>query len=139
MTTTNKTSFTLQDVLEAEVGDTFRISSENELYGTTVEKAEHGIINHRTKEVMPLTAELVTSKFRSLVKQELTLEAMLEAYHAGRKIRIELDERYRIVQKESIPTEIQEFINNLPLPLQAYQESDMISFEELTNAKFYLV
>lgn len=139
MTTTNKTSFTLQDILEAEVGDIFRISSENELYGTTVEKAEHGIINHRTKEVMPLTAELVTSKFRPLVKQELTLDAMLEAYNAGRKIRIELDDQYRYVQKEDISSEIQEFINSLSIPVKAYQESDMISFEELSNAKFYLV
>jgi hypothetical protein len=138
MTTTNK-SITLQDVLGAEVGAKFKISTDNDLYGTTVQKTESAIINVRTGEAMPLTAELVTSKFRPVsAEQELSLQAMLLAYEDGKKIKVVVEDRYRFVQKEEIPHEIKEFINSLPLPVKAFQENDVISFEELTQGKFYI-
>lgn len=138
MTTTNK-SITLQDVLGAELGAKFKISTDNELYGTTVQKTESAIINVRTGEAMPLTAELATSKFRAVsTEQELSLQAMLLAYEDGKQIKIVVGDHYRFVQKEEIPHEIKQFINSLPLPVKAFQENDVISFEELTQGKFYI-
>lgn len=139
MTTTTK-SFTFTEVLEAEIGSVFKISTDNALYGITVEKTPTALINQRTGDVMQLTSDLFNSKFRPVaLERELSVLDMLVAYNAGERIKIDSATSYRFVKKEEVPESIKNFIKNvLPNGIHAFREEDVISFEELTNAKFYL-
>lgn len=140
MTTTTTQSFTFNDVLGADVGTKFKVSTDNDLYGTTVEKTDDAIVNSRTGQPLALTATLVTSKFRVVsTDKQITLGAFLEAYRAGKKLKVEVGDKYRFVQKQDdiLPEELKQLMK--VLPIQAVGMDDVMTFEELTEGKFYIV
>lgn len=141
MTTATATkSFTLLEVLESEVGAKFKISTDNDLYGTTVIKTETALLNDRTGVIMPLTAELYNSKFRVVSSEkEVTLHDMLVAYEEGKKIRIDFEDKYRFIQKQEV--ELPEGLKQLMtlFPLQAITGDEVMTMNEILNAKFYIV
>jgi hypothetical protein len=133
-------SLTLMDVLSSESGSRFRVSSENELCNTTVEKRSTAIINVRTGAPIEFTQVLATSKFRPVQQEtQLTLEQMITSYNEGKKIKIVMSHGNRIVEKEELPEELKQLLAILPVPGVPMSADEVITFEELTHGKFYLV
>ena len=137
-------SVTVLDLLSTNIpeGQKAKVSTDNDLYGITVQKKGNTLLNVRTGDPLPLTSELIHTKFLLVNEEkELTLKGMLAAYEDGRKLRIQLGDKYRFIQKttDEIPEELNGLIDSFRLPLHAVSSDEVMTIQELIEGKYYLV
>lgn len=137
-----KNVVTLMDLLEnnSMEGKKAKIITENELYGTTVVRVDKYLYNDRNKQVLPISSDLINSKFKLIdIEKEISLDEFIRAYNKGQKIKIEIEDKYRFIQKES--EEEQSPLSSIfsMFEIEAVSNTEFISMKELTNGKFYIV
>lgn len=141
---TSTKSFTVLDLLAPNFpeGQKAKVSTDNNLYGITVQKSGNTLLNVRTGEPLSLTTELINTKFR-LVNEEkkVTLSEFLVAYTQGRKLKISIGDKYRYIQKaqQDIEEELNQIIDSFRLPLHAVSGDEIMTMEELIEGNFYIV
>jgi hypothetical protein len=145
-TTTSTKSYTVLELLGNNIqnGQKFKVSTDNGLYGTTVIKKEGTLVNERTGENLVLTGELLKSKFRSVItEQKITLEGLVDFYSEGKKIKIQVGDTYRYVQRKAeLPEELKQLLSAIASPImkgKVMTSDEVITFEELIKGDFYLV
>lgn len=119
--------------------------TDNTFYGTTVVKRNGTLVNVRTNEALPFTAELLSTTFKPVsTEKEVTLEEFLAAYEAGVKVKVEIEDKYRFLQKETIdiPEHLRGMLKHIHadfdvVPMVLTQNS-VIMMEELIKGKFYI-
>lgn len=146
MTTATK-SLTVLELLSTKVqeGQQAKVTTDNDLYGMTVVKREGNLLNVRTGENLLLTNELLKTKFR-LVNNEVQVPigTFLKAYTEGKKLKVEIGDRYRMIQKKEsdIPQLLREALDEITPPnfhINAMRSDNVMTLEELTIGKFYIV
>ncbi len=141
MTTTSE-FITLIELLGEGIpnGQAAQVITDNELYGTTVIKKDNGLYNKRTGDPLMISSELLQTKFK-IIKEEraLTLGAFVEAYRDGKKVKIVLGDKHRILQNidEDLPEELS-FIEMM-LSVKSVSINQVVTMEELMNGKFYVL
>jgi hypothetical protein len=141
---TDTKSLTVFELLADNIpnGQKAKVTTDNELYGVTVIKQENMLINCRTGQPLPLTAEVLRTRFKPIqTETKVSLSEFLEAYQAGKKLKVVVGERCRYIQKptkESLDS-FQGIMDMLPVPVKALTPNDFLSFDELIEGKFYVV
>lgn len=146
MTTATK-SLTVLELLSTNVqeGQQAKVTTDNDLYGMTVVKREGNLLNVRTGENLLLTNELLKTKFRLVSNEvQVPIGTFLKAYTEGKKLKVEIGDRYRIIQKKEsgIPQKLREALNEFSssqIRMNAFISDDVMTLEELTIGKFYIV
>ncbi|MGV7000234.1 hypothetical protein ACWA2C_16235 [Priestia megaterium] len=145
-TKTNKATkaYTFMELLQGNVpeGQEAIARTENDLYGTTIVKKGNTFLNARTNKPLELTSELMSTKFRLVNKEEqVTLGAFLQAYKAGKKVKVEIGSAHRMMQKSDsdIPQELSSLFSVVATVVGAPIPTNFMSMEELTEGKFFIV
>jgi hypothetical protein len=136
--TTTK-SLTVLELLGLKEGQQAIVTTDNDLYGTTVVKHNNTLLNVRTREPLALTSNLLNTKFKLILPEaRVQLAAFLLAYKAGRKVKVEIGNRSRILQKEDdLPEELKELFKTGPLAV--FANSEVMTMKELTEGSFYVL
>lgn len=125
-------------------GQQAKVTTDNDFYGMTVIKRENALFNARTGEALPFTAALLATKFRLISNEkQVPLNQFLAAYDAGLKVKVELGDKYRCLQKqeEVISEELKGIIRHFHadiIPIMPTPNS-VILMDELINGTFYIV
>ena len=146
MKTTTSKSFTVLELLESNFpeGQKAKVCTDNSLYGTTVIKHNDSLVNERTGETLILTSELLKSKFRLVnTEKEVGLLELLNAYKEGKKVKIQIDNHYRVIQKSNnMPEELKALLESIASPVmkgKVMTADEVMTFQELLEGKFYIV
>jgi hypothetical protein len=123
-------------------GQKAKITTDNELYGTTVVRKKDSLYNARTGKAIPTTSLLLQSKFKLISDEiEISLSELVPAYKNGNTIKIQIGDSHRLIKKENMP-EIQELLERISgaLPFgQVRTDNEIITLEELEFGKFFLI
>jgi hypothetical protein len=141
-TATAKKSLTVLELLGTNTpeGTQAKVMTDNQYYGTTVVKHGGALLNVRNNTALPLTQELLQTKFKIVeTETNVSLHAFLVAYDQGKKVKIELGDKFRTVEKRQgeLPEEIKKILSLLPV--KAVEADEVITFEELLQGKFYII
>lgn len=147
--TTTKTkkatkAYTFMELLQGNVpeGQEAIARTENDLYGTTIVKKGNTFLNARTNKPLELTSELMSTKFRLVNKEEqVTLGAFLQAYNAGKRVKVEIGTSQRVMQKtdDDVPKEVMGLFSLVAEVVGAPIPTNFMSMEELTEGKFFIL
>ncbi|MEB2276959.1 hypothetical protein LAV82_23355 [Bacillus sp. ILBB4] len=145
-TTTNKATkaYTFMELLQGNVpeGQQAIARTENDLYGTTIVKKGNTFLNARTNKPLELTSELMSTKFRLVNKEEqVTLGAFLQAYNAGKQVKVEIGKAHRVLQKveDDVPKELMGLFSLVAEVIGAPIPTNFMTMEELTEGKFFIL
>lgn len=146
MTTATK-SLTVLELLSTKVqeGQQAKVTTDNDLYGMTVVKREGNLLNVRTGENLLLTNQLLKTKFRLVSNEvQVPIGTFLKAYTEGKKLKVVIGDRYRMIQKKEsdIPQQLREALDEITPPhfhINAMRSDNVMTLEELTIGKFYIV
>lgn len=147
MTTATKTkksqSLTVLELMGTNIkeGQEAKVVTDNHLYGVTVKKQNGALVNVRTQQQLSLTSELLQTKFRLVSKDtELTVPAFIEAYKAGKTIRIEVgDDSREVCGSFTVPQYIRDLLQIRDEQIASDFIQDFVTMQELIEGKFYLV
>lgn len=137
-------AYTFMELLQGNVpeGQEAIARTENDLYGTTIVKKGNTFLNARTNKPLELTSELMSTKFRLVNKEEqVTIGAFLQAYNAGKRVKVEIGAAKRVMQKteDDVPKEVMGLFNLVAEVVGAPIPTNFMSMEELTEGKFFIL
>lgn len=120
------------------------VTTDNDLYGTTVIKKDDVLFNDRTNEPIPVTSVLLSSKFKLVSdEKEVSVQEALQAYREGKKVKISHEGDYRHIQlvEHNLPSHLQELVNLLPEGMieVVSKQVDILTVDEILDAKFYIL
>jgi hypothetical protein len=148
---TSTKSYTVLELLGTglQEGQKAKVSTDNSLYGITVVKHQGKLLNDRDGSTLPLTNELLKTKFRLVnTERKVTFDLFLLAYQEGKKLKIVMGKNYRFIQKgakeeNEIPNIVNDILNMIVgqegKVAQSTSASEAMSFEELINGEFYIL
>lgn len=132
-------------------GQVAKVSTDNDFYGVTVVKQGGILVNERTGSALPLSADLMQTKFRIALpeKKELSIMEALDLYEEGKKIKVELGDRYRFIQKpgsesfeqflgQQIGNALTSMMNDSSTGVKALSGDEVLTIKEIRNGKYYM-
>jgi|GEM_PF-5839362 len=136
---TSTKSITLFDLLSDHFpnGQKARVTTDNSLYGMTVAKVDDMIVNCRTGEPIVLIKDLLNTRVQLIEAQkEVSLQEFLTAYKEGKKVKVQVGEFYRILQKNE---DISFVSQDNPFMAILMSPDNVMTMKELIEGTFYVL